>query len=179
MAADLVKRDRPMPTKLSEWLRVAVEDTRRIPAECSTPELKFVADMSTYVRAPRDGKCTACFAGMAMFGTGVWTPGDDLDDLSRLLKEGEALNALRAGDVRHAFIEYMDCADIVFSPRVQRCAERVHAEAREAYVAAESEDGLLPYEPDMDELVGGPTADCRASDEAYLELADALAEMGL
>lgn len=167
-----------MPTKLSEWLRVAVEDTRRIPAECSTPRVKhFIADMSTFASRPRNGKCLACFAGMAMFGTGVWTPGVDPSDLCHL-PEASALNALRAGDVRGAFIEFMGCADIVFSPRVEECAQRVHREAREAYGAVESEDGMS-YEPDMEELVGGPTADCRASDAAYLELADALAEMGL
>lgn len=177
MAADLVKRDRPMPTRLSEWLRVAVEDTRRIPAECSTPGLKFVADMATYTRMASNGKCMACFAGMAMFGTGVWAPGVEVDDLLHL-NEASALNSLRAGDVRGAFIEFMGCRDLVFSDRVNTCADRVHREALEAYGRLESEDGEL-YEPDMHELVCGPTVDCRASDEAYLELADALAEQGL
>lgn len=176
--SSLVKEGRPMPTKLSEWLRVAVEDNKRIPAECSTPTVKrFIPDMSTYAKGPKNGKCMACFAGMAMFGTGVWAPGIDPSDLDHI-PEASALNSLRAGDVRGAFVEFMGCHDLTFSPRVEKCAERVHAEAREAYGEVESESGGL-YEPDMDELVGGPTADCRASDEAYLELADALAEMGL
>jgi hypothetical protein len=55
--SSLVKEGRPMPTKLSEWLRVAVEDVRRIPAECSTPELRFTANMSSWVRS-KDGTCT-------------------------------------------------------------------------------------------------------------------------
>jgi hypothetical protein len=153
MAADLVKRDRPMPTKLSEWLRVAVEDTRRIPAECSTEELRFRPDMHEF-NIENDGVCSACLAGFALMGVGLWKVGESPTS-SNGLDVAWAIDALRTGNVKSA-LWYSQRSDAVVLPeRVKRAEARVESERFSGEI-----DGC-------------------ASDEAYLELADALAEMGL
>jgi hypothetical protein len=173
----LVKEGRLMPTKLSEWLRVAVEDTRRIPAECSTPGLRFVADMSTYVRSTEDGVCHVCLAGCALLGTGVWQPPKTGDLLGWENGLACAINSLRAGDVNDALQTFLQREEVpALTGRVERAAECVAEEALAAFLSYEDD----PTSEELrDELRDGPSKDARASDAAYLELADALAEMGL
>jgi hypothetical protein len=174
--SSLVKEGRPMPTKLSEWLRVAVEDARRLPEQCSTPELKFTADMSTWANS-NDGTCHACLAGSALIGTGLWNPTElhsFADDPIAL-----ALNELRGGNVDGALEATADWRRS--TPRVERAAERVFVEAWDAHIASDPDGNYESYsrEDALDELGSAPSPGARASDEAYLELADALAEMGL
>jgi hypothetical protein len=173
----LVKEGRLMPTKLSEWLRVAVEDTRRIPAECSTPGLRFVADMSTYVRSTEDGVCHVCLAGCALLGTGVWQPPKTGDLLGWENGLACAINSLRAGDVNDALQTFLQREEVpALTGRVEIAAECVAEEALAAFLSYEDD----PTSEELrDELRDGPSKDARASDAAYLELADALAEMGL
>lgn len=176
----LVKEGRPTPTKLSEWLRVAVEDARRIPAECSTPGLRFEADMSIYLSTPTEGVCRVCLAGCALLGTGVWQP-PKADDEHNGWEERLAvvINSLRAGDVNDALETFLSGEDLpALTGRVERAAERVTEEALAAFQSEDDWDHGSPEER-RDELRDWPSKSARASDAAYLELADALAEMGL
>lgn len=195
---DIVKEGRPTPTTLSDWILVAVEDSHRLPEQCSTDELSFVLDMSTF-KWSGVTLCKACFAGMAMLGTGLWRA--SLTARWCIDAAAEALNAVRAGDIGQALLRFLreknleeSDVEAMLTPRMRAAAARVEKEARDAYLKdrealMRERDGLLGESDSgkpskvsyvsLPSLVDRPTKNCRASDEAYLELAAALKEVGL
>lgn len=167
--SNLVKEGRAKPTKLSEWLRLGVEDLQRIPAECSTPQLQFTPKMLTFGQVLRfeneqQQVCYGCLATFALLGGGLLQV-EELRQLSETrLVEGDhgylmyALDYLRMGELdlaRGHFAEYEQYG--------------LHGRELPASLLAAAKRVYLEYLASKDD---------RASDEAYLALADELAAIG-
>jgi len=140
-----------LPAKLSELIRVAVEDARSV-----EHHPKYVLDMSAWhTPSPELGKCRVCMAGAVMACRLGVDPGTRV--VPGLLNENfqlYAVNMVRTGDIVAA-LRYIDIR------------------SREQNVKDIIADigGKLRFK--FDALLG------RASWEDYLEAADKLAELGL